>query len=440
MASSVHSLLGAPDDHTAPQQAPRRPYAPTRRVTPANSVLVPISRVELAQCQTTANPLRARPNPTLAPAAPSSLPPPPASLPARPPPPTAAGAQPHKRPNAGAGYDLQEQEQARKRWKGNHDSRTVADHYNARPNTDREARRDSPIIGLKKFNNWIKSVLIAKFGRREDARDQPRVRVLDLGCGKGGDLPKWAKAGTEEYVGVDIAAVSVEQARQRWQNMRGPRFPATFFTLDCFESSVEEILPPDSVMFPFDVVSMQFCMHYAFESEHKVRTLLENVTRYLRPGGVFVGTIPDAKNLFDHLDNNTEAEDPLAFGNAVYSVKFDAREWPSPYGHRYTFFLQDAVEEVPEYVVYWDNFVALAAEYHLSPRYCADFSSIFADEQEDAHFAQLLRRMNVMDAEGNAEMDEDQLDAAMLYLGFAFVKLDPEAGDGEAGGRVEELQ
>lgn len=218
-------------------------------------------------------------------------------------------------------------------------------------------------------------------------------------------------------------------------------------------------------MFPFDVVSMQFCMHYAFESEHKVRTLLENVTRYLRPGGVFVGTIPDAKNLLcvcalalprlgsapmrfaadlvslgsahsDHLDNNTEAEDPLAFGNAVYSVKFDAREWPSPYGHRYTFFLQDAVEEVPEYVVYWDNFVAcvpyalsffplilslltqhanahsLAAEYHLSPRYCADFSSIFADEQEDAHFAQLLRRMNVMDAEGNAEMDEDQLDAA----------------------------
>lgn len=72
---------------------------------------------------------------------------------------------------------------------------------NARPNTDRIARRDSPIIGLKNFNNWIKSVLIAKFGRRE-GDDSPRIRVLDLGCGKGGDLHKWTRAGTEEYVGI----------------------------------------------------------------------------------------------------------------------------------------------------------------------------------------------------------------------------------------------
>lgn len=48
---------------------------------------------------------------------------------------------------------------------------------------------------------------------------------------------------------------------------------------------------------PFDVVSMQFCMHYAFETEAKVRTMLENVVRYLKPGGIFIGTIPDAQNL-----------------------------------------------------------------------------------------------------------------------------------------------
>lgn len=42
---------------------------------------------------------------------------------------------------------------------------------------------------------------------------------------------------------------------------------------------------------------MQFCMHYAFETEAKVRTMLENVVQHLRPGGVFIGTIPDARNL-----------------------------------------------------------------------------------------------------------------------------------------------
>ncbi len=42
---------------------------------------------------------------------------------------------------------------------------------------------------------------------------------------------------------------------------------------------------------------MQFCMHYAFETEAKVRMMLKNVTDYLRPGGVFIGTIPNAKYL-----------------------------------------------------------------------------------------------------------------------------------------------
>lgn len=63
-------------------------------------------------------------------------------------------------------------------------------------------RTQSPIIGLKSFNNWIKVVLIAKFGRSERERQKPKVKVLDLGCGKGGDLQKWAKAGTDEYIGI----------------------------------------------------------------------------------------------------------------------------------------------------------------------------------------------------------------------------------------------
>ncbi len=63
------------------------------------------------------------------------------------------------------------------------------------------------------------------------------------------------------------------------------------------QDSIEEVLSPVLVTRPFDVVSMQFCMHYAFETEAKVRTMLENVVRYLKPGGIFIGTIPDAQNL-----------------------------------------------------------------------------------------------------------------------------------------------
>ncbi|KAF5203312.1 mRNA cap guanine-N7 methyltransferase, partial [Thalictrum thalictroides] len=56
-------------------------------------------------------------------------------------------------------------------------ARKVADHYSARTNQTLEEREASPIIHLKKLNNWIKSVLIQLYTRRGDA-------VLDLACGK----------------------------------------------------------------------------------------------------------------------------------------------------------------------------------------------------------------------------------------------------------------
>ncbi|KAK7860364.1 mrna cap guanine-n7 methyltransferase 1 [Quercus suber] len=56
-------------------------------------------------------------------------------------------------------------------------ARKVAEHYSARTNQTLEEREASPIIHLKKLNNWIKSVLIQLYARRGDA-------VLDLACGK----------------------------------------------------------------------------------------------------------------------------------------------------------------------------------------------------------------------------------------------------------------
>ena len=108
------------------------------------------------------------------------------------------------------------------------------------------------------------------------------------------------------YTQTDIAEVSVEQARSRYLSSAAAnpiksssRFNAFFAALDCFSQSLSEIpnlpLPPRAP--PFDVVSMQFCMHYAFESVQKARLMLENVTRWLRKGGRFVGTIPNDRLL-----------------------------------------------------------------------------------------------------------------------------------------------
>ncbi|CAE6471282.1 unnamed protein product [Rhizoctonia solani] len=315
---------------------------------------------------------------------------------------------------------------------GRDDSYMVAQHYNRRREVGVKARQDSPIIGLRNFNNWIKSVLIAKFGRRPlqesnthgsnpHGRGITSGKVLDLGCGKGGDLRKWGKASIREYVGLDIAEVSISQARNRHMELvPNQRFDAEFHAFDCFSGNISAVVSPGRLRTPFDVVSMQFCMHYAFESLQKVRTMLENVSDYLRPGGIFLGTIPNSDLLLSRL--NQLPGDETSFGNSVYSIRFDSKQEQPLYGHRYWFYLKDAVEDVPEYVVRWEEFEALSLEYGLKPIYRSEFHDVFALERRDPEFGPLLQTMKVVNSRGDTEMTDDQWQAANIYIAFAFEK------------------
>lgn len=72
----------------------------------------------------------------------------------------------------------------------------VAGHYNNLEEKGLAARNESRILHMRNFNNWIKSFLINK--HMEEVRNgmssgDQRVSVIDLGCGKGGDLLKWSK-------------------------------------------------------------------------------------------------------------------------------------------------------------------------------------------------------------------------------------------------------
>lgn len=169
----------------------------------------------------------------------------------------------------------------------------------------------------------MKSVLITRFAHpvlskspgkgTVGTRGGQNGKVLDMGCGKGGDMTKWVKARVKEYYGVgtivspfinetrltlliDIAANSVDQARMRWDQRQRP-FDAKFAALDCYTEPLSKAFTPAMLSQPFDVVSMQFCMHYAFETLQKVRCMLENVSKYLRTGGIFIGTVPNAEFL-----------------------------------------------------------------------------------------------------------------------------------------------
>uniref|UniRef100_A0A0D3CA14 mRNA cap 0 methyltransferase domain-containing protein n=2 Tax=Brassica oleracea TaxID=3712 RepID=A0A0D3CA14_BRAOL len=60
----------------------------------------------------------------------------------------------------------------------------------------------------------------------------------------------------------------------------------------------DKILEEDA---PFDICSCQFAMHYSWTTEARARRALANVSALLRPGGVFVGTMPDANVIIKKL-------------------------------------------------------------------------------------------------------------------------------------------
>lgn len=68
------------------------------------------------------------------------------------------------------------------------------------------------------------------------------LRVLDMCCGKGGDLLKWKKANITHLICADIAQVSLEQCQQRYNDIvkrtSNDRdytsiYTAEFITADC---------------------------------------------------------------------------------------------------------------------------------------------------------------------------------------------------------------
>lgn len=46
---------------------------------------------------------------------------------------------------------------------------------------------------------------------------------------------------------------------------------------------------------------MQFALHYSWSTEARARQALSNVSALLRPGGIFIGTMPDANVIIKKL-------------------------------------------------------------------------------------------------------------------------------------------
>ncbi|KAL7532043.1 hypothetical protein ACHAWF_003994 [Thalassiosira exigua] len=396
-----------------------------------------------------------------------------------------------------------------------------------------DSRADSRLYHMRAFNGWVKAMQIAELdpdtsaasnkeknkgkGKRR-SRNSP-LRVLDLACGKGGDLGKWTlhRRKLENYVGVDVARGSLVDAAIRARQMSNRNKSAlkrcTFALADLGEDvpgrkrtkrarrmqklscwTLQDESPEDRRRDPtfvplegggisesdrFDVISIQFAIHYMMSSRKRARRFFHTVSELLEVGGNLVATTIDARVAaeelmglgldyhFDDFDRHADVDAEVAggdvekeddndrrkassasgatvsVGGGVCRLKFDADTLrrvfrPSGtkedmYGLQYTFTLVEGSDhaagvgeavDLPEWLTPLPALEELAEEGGLKLEYATNFHQFFEERKDPSrHHAahNALYNMKVLSRDGSVSAQE--WDVSRMYVAIKFRKV-----------------
>uniref|UniRef100_M4BZS8 mRNA (guanine-N(7))-methyltransferase n=1 Tax=Hyaloperonospora arabidopsidis (strain Emoy2) TaxID=559515 RepID=M4BZS8_HYAAE len=356
------------------------------------------------------------------------------------------------------------------------DQDAAAAFYNQLQRCAQSDRADSLLFHMRALNNWVKSVLINEYSRRDGDR------VLDLACGKGGDLMKWTKRNLAMYVGVDIAQKSLEDAVERYTSFsRGGRggndwhkksIEAHFVQGDlgvvdllrdemhCWneQEGWHDAVPlPSSAVGSFSIVSVQFSFHYMFGDAERADRFFSTVHELLADGGVLIATTVDPNKLLmkyyqglrppeDEMGDQTCNKPDVSIvdekNREVCSIQFDANtraQLSGPnaapegaFGLRYNFTLRDRVEDdadggnsgqavdLPEYLVPDDLVAKLLREHGFELLLKQNFHRFIHLHKDQDHNRTLLEKMHVTNIRGS--ISDAEWEIAGLYQVLAFKK------------------
>ena len=115
---------------------------------------------------------------------------------------------------------------------------------------------------------------------------KPGMRVLDVGCGFGGDLKKWSNCGVKLFM-CDPNAEAIGEARKRTNEME---LNVRFYDGDI------TVCPRQT----FDIICFNFSLQYIFSSEKYFFKILHEIKKRMRKGGKLIGCIPNSDFILLH--------------------------------------------------------------------------------------------------------------------------------------------
>ena len=186
---------------------------------------------------------------------------------------------------------------------------------------------------MRRAHNKYKLDLIRRCVKKGD-------RVLDCGCGRGGDFGKWRQVGVA-LTAVDPDGPSIDEAVRR----------AETYQLRNFCIHTGDIRNVHGV---FDSVCFNFSIHYIRDT---LKASAEALARKIRPGGLLFGIVPDADRIRtfvspDRLGNTVSSDDTTATVRLMDGPFYAGEARTEPLMDRVT--LNQAIEKWFE-IVEWES-------------------------------------------------------------------------------------
>ncbi|KAH8741058.1 Abd1p [Cryptosporidium ryanae] len=329
---------------------------------------------------------------------------------------------------------------------------SIKAHYNKKKIQNAEF---SIIGGLRKHNNEIKRALIDYyFDIQLKTRNGNPLSVLDLACGHGQDILKYKGKKLKCLIGIDISAEEISEARHRLTNFGSSiNFPVEYHVGNLLSKTSYLTILKNSM---FEIISIQLSMHYMLISEEVSREFLFNISRYLKPGGFFLGSTISCEKVFFSIKNgsrkiicdkdagnfdeqgNAESNNVSKYvcGNSIYKISIEENIWKRyfseeietekglmnfrvDWGNKYDFWLIEHINQY-EYVVPWDSFCKLAAKVGLELIKYSNFPEFMQYMSENFPNLRLSNWIN--NPKHSSSITPEENEVFSLYCVFVFRK------------------
>ena len=185
---------------------------------------------------------------------------------------------------------------------------------------------------VRKFHNSVKVRLYNLAHTYADLENNRFPSILELACGRGGDLHKWKKTGFKNVIAVDYDPNAIDEAMERVKKIETKPMRIKFSVVDLSKPGLASKIGVIKGGNPtFDVVSMHFAIQYLCEQVNVLERFLRDVAFMIKPGGCFVGSYPDAgeiSKLLQSTEEPVEVSQPLQHRRPTPSKNSSLNECP----------------------------------------------------------------------------------------------------------------